>query len=116
MEACREAFVFRCLAPLSVDGWLANSKRFLQFYKTLDANIVSRSAVLQNALASSEEPTLVLPTGSGAGFFDAWAQLASPEETHYKAIAAMSIPELLAGLKVCSFTLASSDRLSRRTI
>ena len=116
MEACREAHAFRCLAPLPVDGWLANSQHFLQFNKTLDADSVSRSAVLQNALSSNEEPTLVLPTGSGTGFFDAWAQLASAEETHYKAIAAFTVPELLAGLKVCFYTLASSGRLAGRTV
>lgn len=109
MEVCREVVCFRCLAPLPVNGWLANVPHFLQFNKTLDANIVSRSSVLQNALANRSDnggATLVLPTGAGHNFFDVWVQLSS-SEAGYKSIAALSILELLSGLKVCSYTLSS---------
>jgi hypothetical protein len=101
-ECWQQKVSFRCLAPIHANGWLANSQHFLQFHKTLDANIVSRSSVLLNALSSSSEvdgATLVLPTGTRPSFFDAWAQLTS-SEAQYKMVSAFSVPELLDGLKV----------------
>lgn len=112
MDVCTEQHSFLCRVPLPVNSWLANAQRFLLFNKTLDANIVSRSTVLQNALSNSHDDgaILVLPSGAGPGFFDAWAQLASTEAT-YKSIVGFSVPELLAGLKVRPYTMASSGRL-----
>lgn len=98
---------FICLEARSGSG----SK---QFAKSLEDAVISRSAILQNAVnvADGLPAVLVLPVGCRL-FFDAWTRtIQGTPEQRSRTLQKFPIKHLLAGLKVCFRAAAVRKGLS----